>query len=91
MDTLKQKFINVIKTTNNPLAPIILQEAYSSIGQLGKMLSTASNQATVTTITDRLLRDFPDQEINDLCSTPEFLMSLSGLLAQALLSYSRSL
>lgn len=91
MSTINHKFVAVIEATENPMAPIILQEAYSGVSKTGKLFASISNKEMVATITERLLKDFPDKEIDKLCSTPEFIMSLCGLLSQSLLSYGRGL
>lgn len=91
MTSINHKFTKAIEATNNPLAPIILQEAYGRANQVGAMLSCVASKAEVQSIADRLLKDYSDVEIDKLCATPEFIIALCGLLTNALLAYAREL
>lgn len=91
MSDIKRKFIAAIEVTGDPMAPVALQEAYSSICRIAKIIAGSTNEGAVQNIATRLLQDFPNNEINDLSSQPQFIVALCGLLAQALVSYKEAL
>lgn len=79
--------ISLVETTGDPLAPVKIQEAHKYAAAVGKMLVPVSNKEQVAAIQQRLLSDFEDAELNDLCKTPAFIMALCSMLTNALVSY----
>ncbi len=82
----------VIAKTNDPFMAMRVQDAYTKNEALGKaMADHVVNKASVQAITDRLLKDFPDAELDKLCEQPEFVVALCGMLNQSILAYVRRL
>lgn len=81
---IKAAWAYLMKLTNDPLAPIHLQNTYAQADKLGQCLAGCANQAQAQAIKDRLLSDFEDPELDDLTATPEFIIAVASLLCGAL-------
>lgn len=90
MVDIKAKFIASIERTGDPFAPIKLEEAYKACSSVGKLFAHISDLQTTQAMSDRLLKDFPDEMDNIACD-PNFICALSGLLYEALAQYARGL
>lgn len=85
---MKKSFIALIKATDNPMAPIIMDSAYADIMKLGAMLSAAADEDTTQKYANQLLNDFP-KEMDHIASDPSFVCALCSLLANAMVAYTR--
>lgn len=84
----KRKFCKMIEATEHPLAPIILQYAYSNIGHLATLLAApGSTKVETEQLTERFLRDFSDDQLEALSARPAFIIALCSLLAASIESY----
>lgn len=86
MPDTKTFFSSTIERIQNPLAPLIFQDAYSVLDRLAKMLSSHADEETVNGHVDAFLKGFglSDEELNKLSCDPNFAMALCGLLTQSL-------
>lgn len=90
--SIRNKFVNAIEATKNPLAPIILQEAFAHLEPLGKMMAGIADKAEVERIMNKLLSAAEAGEnIEELCAKPEFIVTLTSMLSGALVAYGRKL
>lgn len=85
-------WVAMIKSTEDPNAPQIVERAYGAAQGLGRLLAGPKvDEAKVHEYTDRLMKDWSGPEMNKVCSEPEFLMALCGMLAEGLVTYTRKL
>ena len=82
MTTLGRLQVNLIERTSNPLAPIVMQEVADATEHFGRMLASIADPTEVGRITNRLLKDFPNDH-DPIFGSPEFCMVLSALLKQS--------
>ena len=88
---IKRAFATSIEQTGNPLAPIILHEAYGNVDRLARLMAPIAGKKEVTDYQLRLMASFTDEELGKIASTPNFIMALCGLLATSLVDYGRKL
>jgi hypothetical protein len=87
---IKHKFIAAIEQTHNPMAPIILQNTYKSVEQAGSMFASIAERNRTADIKQDLLQAFPEN-MDDVAASPEFIVAVCALLAQALIQYGKKL
>lgn len=87
---IRTKFVKAIEATQDPLAAIKLQEAYSRCSDVGRLMASIADKAKTIEFSDKLLKSFPD-EMDHIARDPSFICALAGLLSNALVEYSRSL
>jgi len=75
----------------DPTALLILQDLYRNIKLAGPKFATISDKKKTGELKDRFLQDFPDEELDRLCKTPEFSLALLLLLSQSLIAFSSTL
>jgi len=90
---MRRKFAAAIEATQDPLAPIVLNQLYSSTERVGRMFASNDgvNKEEVLQYTARLLKNFPDRKIDKISATPEFIIALCGMLSSALIGYGNKL
>lgn len=84
--------IEIIKRTGNPVAPLIMNELYNKAESFSNVLilEAKNNGRTGEQLQDvsvRLLQDFTDPELENLCGKPEFILSLLVMLKSSLIRY----
>lgn len=81
--------IRVIKKTQNPVAHLAIHNLANGIEQVAKVIAHTCDKEKVTSIQDRLLKDFTDAELDEqkLAYTPEYLLALLALTKGALINY----
>lgn len=84
---IRDKFKTSIEATGNPLAPIILTEAYNSVIALGKMMASHAKPEIVEGIKSTLLSGWTDEQIDLLNSSPDFIITLASMLVSSLENY----
>jgi len=84
---IKRAFVKAIEKTGNPLAPVILQEAYGRVEALGQMFAECSDRDKVEAFADRLTAAFAEEDLDKHDGDPEFIMALAGLLSTSLVRY----
>lgn len=80
-------FANAIKATGDPLAPIKLQNAHANVTAVGKMLVPLSTANQARVISERLLKDFTDTELDK--PNPTLVIVLCNLLCEAMILLGR--
>lgn len=85
---IRKATANAIERTGDPTAPIKLQEAHKYAASVGKMLAPMCNQLEVQSVSQRLLKDFSDAELDK--ANPALVMALCGCLVEALILLGRS-
>lgn len=91
MTDIRKLMTSAIERTENPVAPIIMQEAYSAVNKLAKLMTPiAESQAEVEIYSERLLREFSDAELNKIGGDPAFVIALCALLTQSLIEFAKS-
>ena len=83
--------VAVMRACGDPLAALKLEQLYSALIAVRRMLSQATDPKKTKALQNRLLQDFSDTELNAICSTPDFIKALIGLLACSLLRLPGSL
>lgn len=83
---LKERFVNIIERTGNPMAPVIIQDAARACHQVGKLMIGLTDITKAKDITSRLLKDF-GEDIETISSTPEFIIALAGCLRTSLAEF----
>lgn len=83
---LGELMAKVIGRTQDPLAPVKMQQAYMGLEALGKMMATATSKEEVERMSERLLSDFPAQMDKESVD-PAFICALCALLQQSLVGY----
>lgn len=89
MSGIKERVVHLIEITQNPMAPIHLQELYIACMRVGQMLTVLTDRATATELQNRLLLDFSNEELNELSSKPEFIIALSACLVASIEGFIR--
>lgn len=84
---IKRAFVRLIETTGDPTAPIKLQEAAARVESVGRMMVSLTTKEQLAAIQLRLMSDFEDAELDELCKTPAFVMALCSMLNEALISF----
>lgn len=91
MTDFKDQFIKLIEATEDPTAPIKVQDAYNAVNRLGVMIASISDQATVNQLMEKLTSAWPNDLIEEVCCKPEFVMALGGMFNGALKTWKDSL
>jgi hypothetical protein len=88
---IKKAWAALIERTEHPLAPIIVQEAYTNTDRLGRMLGSSPNtdKNKARAYMEKLLSNWTDEELNRICSEPEFVAALASMLCDSIKSYTR--
>jgi hypothetical protein len=87
---IKIAFPELIKATDDPTAPIKLQEAHKFATAVGKMLANNADQARVETFTQSLTRKWERSNLNAIAAEPEFVIALAALFATSIERYVRN-
>ena len=88
---IKKAWANAIEKTGNPLAPVLLQEAFGRVEQIGTMLAPICDQQKVEVYSQRLMGSWTDEELNAITAEPEFIMALAGMLSESLIRFGSKL
>lgn len=88
---IKRAWANAIQITGNPLAPVLMQEAYSRTEQLGELLVPCADRDKAAEYLKRLTIDFTDEEFNKIAGEPEFIIALASMLSTSLVKLGSSL
>jgi hypothetical protein len=91
MPDIEQMWVGLIEHTQDPLAPIKVQMTAGALVALGKMLGGISNHGKCTEYTERLLKDFPDEELNRIACEPDWALTLASMLTTALTALVRDM
>ncbi len=84
--TTNELMAGLMERTDNPVAPIIMQNLATAINSAG-VLFDCTNEA-VMACQERLLKDFPDNpELNQLSSSPEFITALLIMLKTSIIRF----
>jgi hypothetical protein len=89
MTDIKDFVSGVITRTQNPVAPILLQDLHGAATGMAKTLAAISSQEQVEHLSLRLLRDFSDTELKTIPGSPEFLMALCALVTEASVAFAQ--
>jgi len=82
----------LIKATQDPTAPIKMQELYKFTGLVGQTLASCSDEKKAKMISYILFDlDATDLDVEETTKSPEFIMALCAALQEALLVYTRDL
>jgi len=84
---LKLAFPALIERTGDPLAPILLQEAHKHVSLVAKMLVATCDSGVTRTYKEMLLQAWPDDSIDDICGSPEFIVALSAMISTSYEQY----
>ena len=84
---IKRAWPKLIEETGNPMAPIILQEAYNANKRLGQMLASTANKQLVTDYSNLFLQWMQDAESEEQAARPEFVIALAGMLVESIVAY----
>ena len=82
---VKTAIVRLIERTNNPFAPVILQETHNNANRLADMLRPEADQAKAEAYLERLLAHFEDDE--EFSSDPAFILCVCGMLMEAIVTY----
>jgi hypothetical protein len=86
----KRAFVKLIERTEDPMAPIKLQEAHKYVDLAAKMLVNTVDKDEVRTYKDALLSFWPDEgELEAICGKPAFIIAVSAILVQSLIEYAK--
>ena len=88
---LQQAWAKAIEPTQDPLAPIVLQEAYAKVNRLGSMLTACCSEEEVNEFRDELMSPWTEGGLNQIADKPAFIVALAGLLVSTLIGYGVSL
>lgn len=86
---MKQVFIQLIKKTENPIAPLAFNDAFNGCDRVARILVPFGSNTKVEEITSKLLQSFPDND-DAFARDPNFIISLCSLLSQSLVEYARA-
>jgi uncharacterized protein YlzI (FlbEa/FlbD family) len=81
----------LIEATGDPIAPIKLSEAHAKAYAMGQMLVAASDRTKIETYHNKIQSLWNDKEIEEIAYTPEFIITLTGLLCVSLEGYAAKL
>lgn len=87
---IAEAWARLIAVTQDPLAPIKMQEAARRLEQLGMMLAAVSDKEKVMEISDNLNEHWTEEQLNEVSSTPEYIMALTGALIVSIQDYAKS-
>lgn len=85
---IKKAFAGAIEATQDPLAPIKLQDLHKYAAAVGRMLVPCSSTHEVRELSDKLLKNFTNEELNT--PNPTFVIALCACLTEALVLLGRS-
>src|SRR5262245_45475145 len=75
---LREFWVATINATNDPIAPVKINDLYASIDRVAKMLAASgASEWEVDLLTAKLLAQFPDE--TQVQHKPEFIIALCSL------------
>jgi len=79
----KDTVIKMIEKTSNPGTPIALHNLFQGAQQTARCIASSCNEELVKKYSARLLKDFPDKELDDpkVTASFEFLLALLALVS----------
>lgn len=88
---IKKAWAKLIEQSENPLMPLILQEAYGKVDKLGQAMAAKASRAKVSEYWEKLTSAWPeeDDELEEISGDPEFIIALAGMLCESLREYVR--
>ncbi len=90
---IKRAWTRLMELHENPLMPIILQEAYGKLDKLGQAMASRGDRRRVSEYWDKLTQAWPEDgetdEFEEVSSDPDFIIALAGMLCESLRSYVR--
>ena len=91
--TEKDFFLAVLKDLEHPLAPILLNELHEKLDRAGKLFASKAVLEDVLPLGEKMMSALSndDAELNKISQSPAFIIALSAMLKQALVSYAASL
>jgi hypothetical protein len=89
MTTIKDQWVRLIEHTDDGIAPMVVQEAYTAINRLGKLMAGVSNPAIVEGYQTKLLTAWDGTPEAD-CYKAEFVMALAAMLGRSLKGWKNS-
>jgi hypothetical protein len=89
--TINQQWAKLIEATQDPTAPLKLQAAHTAVNALGQLMASVADEHVTTAVRDCLISQWPNDEIEMVCNSPEFVMALCGLLLTSMKGWKDSL
>lgn len=93
MFDIKRAWARLMELHENPLMPIIMQEAYGAVDKLGQAMARKADKAKVheywTKLTSAWPEDYDSDELETVSAEPEFIIALAGMLCESLRGYVR--
>jgi len=84
---IKRAWPKLIVATEDPLAPIRLNDTYTQVNRLGKMLSNQTTAIDSEKIAEKFLSSWSYAELEQLSNEPEFIVALCSLLCESIRGY----
>lgn len=80
--------IGLIKRTGNPVAPLIMNELANAIEHArGLFPNRDMSEERVKGYQERLLKDFPEEELSQIAATPEFITAMMVMVKTSLIGF----
>src|SRR5262245_59053860 len=86
MTDIKTQLSALIRTFENPHAPMIFNEVYESLDQLGKLFAQVCDQRK-TTVYAELIYNAVETDDDTIATSPEFVMVLASMLMVSIKGY----
>jgi len=88
---IRKAVAKLIETTEDPTAPIKLNQLYGAADKVGRMLAVKASKDKVDTIKGLMLKQWNEDNIDDVAYSPEFIIALCAMLCQSLVGYTNKL
>ncbi len=79
--------IALIKRTKNPIMPINVQTLADGIASVSSVMVGLTTKEQVERFQERLLKEFPDEEINRVNHDPAFIVALLSMLQRSMVNF----
>jgi hypothetical protein len=84
----KDFVIKLCEKTNNPLAPIILHKFENDVEKMASLvLVPLCKEDKTNTLSERLLKDFSNEELKTVSSDPNFLLALLAIVKESTIMF----
>jgi hypothetical protein len=89
----KTAFDNAVRLTKDPNAYFRINDAYTAVETLGRLMSKCADQEKIEGYVIQMLNSLrnPEVELNNILSSPEYVAALAGTLAVALIHLGKKL
>lgn len=90
MPDIRDYMASAIERTQDPTAPLKLQEAHKYVELVGKMMAGVADKDTTLEMLDNLTVSFP-KNMDKIAADPAYICALCNLLSNALVYWAKDI